>query len=151
MQLASFIHPELVLHRVSVTSKKRLFESMAQTISKHCDGASELSLYEGLFARERLGSTALGEGVAVPHYRIPDATADCCAIVSLENPIDFDAPDGQPVDLLVFLVVSGEACQEHLDRLAIVAKCFSEQGFRQKARNANSQRELKNLIFAQQQ
>lgn len=149
MQLASFIHPDLVLHRVTVTSKKRLFEAMAQTISEHCDEVSELSIYEGLFARERLGSTALGEGVAVPHYRIPDATADCCAVVSLEKPIDFDAPDGQPVDLLVFLVVSGEACQEHLDRLAIVAKCFSEEDFRQKVRNTNSQQELKNLIFAQ--
>lgn len=149
MQLASFIHPDLVLYKIAATSKKRLFESMAQTISEHCHEVSELSIYEGLFARERLGSTALGEGVAVPHYRITEATADCCAVVSLDKPIDFDAPDGQPVDLLIFLVVSGEACQEHLDRLAIVAKCFSEESFRQKVRNASSQQELKSLIFAQ--
>jgi len=109
---------------------------------------SETTIFDGLFTRERLGSTGLGDGVAVPHCRITETEADCCAVVSLEEPISFDAPDNQPVDLLVFLVVSGEACQDHLDRLAIVAKSFSDPDFRQSVRDSRSNEELKSLIFA---
>lgn len=110
---------------------------------------SEATIFDGLFARERLGSTGLGNGVAVPHCRIIETDADCCAVVSLKSPISFDAPDNQPVDLLVFLVVSGKACQDHLDRLAIVAKSFSDPDFRQSVRDSKSDEELKNLIFAE--
>ena len=147
MQLASFINPDLIFCHLSASSKKRLFESVAHTISERFPEISETSIFDGLFARERLGSTGLGDGVAVPHCRLNDADNDCCAVVSLDKPISFDAPDNNPVDILVFLVVSGEACQDHLDRLAIVAKSFSDPYFRQSIRDAKSEEELKNLIF----
>jgi PTS system nitrogen regulatory IIA component len=149
MQLASFINPDLILCHLSASSKKRLFESVAHKISEQCPEVSETTIFDGLFARERLGSTGLGDGVAVPHCRITETESNCCAVVSIETPISFDAPDNKPVDLLVFLVVSGEACQDHLDRLAIVAKSFSDPDFRQSVRDSKSNEELKNLIFAE--
>jgi PTS system nitrogen regulatory IIA component len=100
-----------------------------------------------LFARERLGSTGLGDGVAVPHCRIEETDTNCCAVVTLDQPLGLDAPDNIPVDILIFLVVSGEACQDHLDRLAAIAKSFSDSQYKSEIQAANTHEELKNLIF----
>lgn len=147
MQLASFVNPDLVICKLPVSSKKKLFENVSELVAEQCSSLVAKDIFDGLFARERLGSTGLGDGVAVPHCRIEQTHTDCCAVVSLQDPIDFDAPDDKPVDLLVFLVVSGEACQDHLDRLAVIAKSFSDPQYRKKIQNAKSQEELKNLIF----
>lgn len=147
MQLASFVDPDLVLFQLRSGSKKSLFEQVAKAISdKHTD-LKEQAIFEGLFARERLGSTGIGEGIAVPHCRIVDAESDYCALVTLENGIAFDAPDGQPVDTLVFLVVSGEACQQHLDRLAAVSRYFSDAQNRAAIHQASDADGLRKLIF----
>lgn len=146
MQLASFIDPDLVLHRLSSSSKKRLFETVAHSISDKHPELSEKEIFDGLFARERLGSTGIGEGVAIPHCRLNSGSEDACALVTLDEPIGFDAPDGKPVDLLIFLVVSGEACQTHLDRLAALSRHFSQAQHRQAMREAESPEALQNLI-----
>ena len=147
MQLASFVNPDLVICKLPASSKKKLFENISELVAEQCSSLVAKDIFDGLFARERLGSTGLGDGVAVPHCRIAQTGTDCCAVVSLEDPIDFDAPDNKPVDLLVFLVVSGEACQDHLDRLAVIAKSFSDPQYRNKIQAAKTQEELKNLIF----
>ena len=147
MQLASFVNPDLVICKLPASSKKKLFETVAELISGQCSKLSANEIFDGLFARERLGSTSLGNGVAVPHCRIENPDTDCCAVVTLENPIGFDAPDNQPVDILIFLVVSGEACQDHLDRLAVIPKSFSNSDYKEKIQGAKTQENLKNLIF----
>lgn len=147
MQLASFVNPDLVICNLPATSKKRLFEHVSELVAEQCSTLVAKDIFDGLFARERLGSTGLGDGVAVPHCRIAQTDTDCCAVVSLKDPIGFDAPDDKPVDLLVFLVVSGEACQDHLDRLAVIAKSFSDPQYRKKIQTAKTQEELKHLIF----
>lgn len=147
MQLASFVHPDLVICKLPATSKKKLFETVSELIAGKCAKLSAQEIFDGLFTRERLGSTGLGNGVAVPHCRVEQTDSDCCAVVSLDEPIDFDAPDSQAVDLLVFLVVSGEACQDHLDRLAVIAKSFSDPQYRSQLQAAKTQEELKQLIF----
>lgn len=147
MQLASFIDPRLVLHRLEGGSKKRVFELISQVISDIHPDLSETAIFEGLFARERLGSTGVGEGVAVPHCRIKDSTTDCCALITLADPISFEAPDNKPVDLLVVLVVSGEARQEHLERLASISRACSDENLRQKLRSAESREKLQELIL----
>ena len=147
MQLASFVHPDLVICKLSTSSKKKLFETVSELVSEHCPKLSSKEIFDGLFSRERLGSTGLGDGVAVPHCRIAQTDTDCCAVVTLEAPISFDAPDNNPVDILVFLIVSGEACQDHLDRLAAIAKSFSKPQYKNQIQAAKTQQELKNLIF----
>ncbi len=147
MQLSSFIDPDLVFHQLSSSSKKRLFEEVAQAVSEKHPGLVEKDIFDGLFERERLGSTGIGAGVAVPHCRLQSGTQDSCALVTLETPIGFDAPDGKPVDLLVFLVVDGDACQAHLDRLAAVSRYFSEAQHREQVRQCDSTEQLRSLIL----
>jgi nitrogen PTS system EIIA component len=147
MQLASFVHPDLVICRLTASSKKRLFETVSERIASQCDQLTALQIFEGLFARERLGSTGMGDGIAVPHCRIKEASTDCCAVVTLDEPMNYDAPDNKPVDILIFLVVSGEACQDHLDRLAAIAKSFSDPQYKSAIQQAKTSEELKSLIF----
>jgi PTS system nitrogen regulatory IIA component len=85
---------------------------------------------DNLFARERLGSTGLGHGVAVPHGRIKGLKAPLAAFVRLKDPIPFESPDGQPVNLLVFLLIPDQVTQQHLEILSEIAEMFSDEAFR---------------------
>lgn len=146
MTLDSIIDSELVACRLDAVSKKRLFEHFSEEAAK-LDAALESStVFEGLFTRERLGSTALGNGIAIPHCRIEGSGTAHGALITLKTPIDFDASDGQPVDLLIFLVVSGEATQEHLNMLATISKALSDADFCRRIRHCSSDSELVNLI-----
>ena len=82
-----------------------------------------------LIAREKLGSTGIVKGIAIPHCRVKDCRAPLGSLVTLEAPIEFDAPDELPVDLLFVLLVPEEAHQQHLDILANVARLFSQEDF----------------------
>jgi PTS system nitrogen regulatory IIA component len=95
-----------------------------------------------LIAREKLGSTGLGRGIAIPHCRVSDCTQPLGALLTLEEPIPFDAPDDQPVDLLFVLLVPEEAHQQHLDILANIARLFSQPDFCERLRTAGDSRTL---------
>ncbi|MBA6412997.1 PTS IIA-like nitrogen regulatory protein PtsN [Parahaliea sp. F7430] len=127
--LAQILTPGRTLCRVSGGSKKRLFETIAKLI-----GDDQLSLpanevFTQLIAREKLGSTGLGKGIAIPHCRINNCTQPLGCLLTLDEPIDFDAPDGDPVDLLFVLLVPDEAHQQHLDILSHIASLFSQEAF----------------------
>ena len=123
-------------------SKKRLFETIARII---CDDQPSLD-YEQVFAqltaREKLGSTGLGQGIAIPHCRVDECPQPLGTLLTLEQPIDFDAPDDQPVDLLFVLLVPEEANQQHLDILAEIARLFSQADFCAQLRAARDNRAL---------
>lgn len=123
--LSQILHPENILLDIPVSSKKRALEQIA-LLFENQQGLERAAVFDSLFARERLGSTGLGGGVAVPHGRIKDMSAPCAAFARLAQPVPFDAPDGQPVDLLLVLVVPEAATQQHLDILAEVAQCLSD-------------------------
>ena len=93
-------------------------------------GIARATVSENLFARERLGSTGLGHGVAVPHGRIKGLKAPVAAFVRLAEPIPFESPDGQPVNLLVFLLIPDHVTQRHLEILSEIAEMFSDNVFR---------------------
>ena len=112
----------------SLLSKKRVFERAAEAMGAALDLSSE-TIYRALLAREKLGSTAIGEGIAIPHCRMEDCEKPCGVIVTLDEPTDFDAPDDDYVDLLFALVVPAEATQDHLNLLAGLARLFSQQDF----------------------
>ena len=94
-------------------------------------GVAHSKVFDSLFARERLGSTGLGQGVAIPHGRIKGLKESIAAFVRVESPIQFDAPDGQPVSLMIFLLVPEQASQQHLDILSELTQMLSDKPFRE--------------------
>ena len=115
-RLASIFPVSQVIVGVDVTSKKRAFEE-AGLLFESLHSLSRALITDSLFARERLGSTGLGHGVAIPHGRIKGLKAPMAAVLQLAQPIGFDAPDEQPVSLLIFLLVPEAATQKHLEIL----------------------------------
>ncbi len=128
-RLAKLLAPENVQLGVSVTSKKRVFEQ-AGLIFENQHGIARSVVTDNLFARERLGSTGLGEGVAIPHGRIKGLKQPLAAFMRLDTPVPFDSPDGQPVNLLIFLLVPEQATQQHLEILSEIAQLLSDRDTR---------------------
>jgi PTS system nitrogen regulatory IIA component len=130
-RLASILTPEKVLAQVDVSSKKRAFEE-AGLLFENLHGLSRALVTDSLFSRERLGSTGLGHGVAIPHGRIKGLKAPMAAVLQLSQPIGFDAHDELPVKLLIFLLVPEAATQKHLDILAEIAEMLGEVALRER-------------------
>ena len=120
---------ENVLLDMDVSSKKRAFEQAGLIFENNC-GIARSIVSDNLFARERLGSTGLGHGVAVPHGRIKGLKAPLAAFMRLAEPIPFESPDSQPVNLLVFLLIPDHVTQQHLEILSEIAEMFSDEAFR---------------------
>lgn len=133
-RISKLLTPADILVDLSVTSKKRLFEQ-AGLLFENNHGIERGKVFDSLFARERLGSTGLGEGVAIPHGRIKGLREAVGAVVRLTEPVGFDAPDGQPVRLLVFLLVPESANEEHLEILSELAELLSDADIREKLMN----------------
>jgi len=128
--------------RLPDSNKKRLFETIASLVSGDREELAYDTVLDNLVARENLGSTGLGGGIALPHCRVPECQQPLGALVSTVEPIPFDAPDEQPVDLLFVLLVPLEAHQEHLDILADIARRFSDPGFCTTLREATTDEAL---------
>lgn len=129
-RLASILPPSQVVAHVDVTSKKRAFEE-AGLLFENLHGLSRALVTDSLFSRERLGSTGLGHGVAIPHGRIKGLKSPMAAVFQLAQPIPFEAPDEQPVSLLIFLLVPEAATQRHLEILSEIAELLSDAALRQ--------------------
>jgi len=114
---------------LDASSKKRVFEQVGLLFENN-QGIARVKVFDSLFARERLGSTGLGEGIAIPHGRIKGLKEAIAAVVRLAEPVAFDAPDGKPVSLLVFLLVPEQATQQHLEILSEVAEMLSDKVMR---------------------
>lgn len=128
--LARILPAENVVVGLSVTSKKRVFEQ-AGLIFENQHGIGLSTVVDNLFAREQLGSTGLGEGVAIPHGRIKGLKQPLAAFVRLAGAIPFEAPDGQPVSLLIFLLVPEQATRQHLEILSEIAQLLSDPAMRE--------------------
>jgi len=118
-----------VILDLEVSSKKRLFEQVGLLFENN-QGVARSVVFDSLFARERLGSTGLGHGVAIPHGRIKGIREPGAAFVRLASPVAFDAPDGQPVALVFALLVPEQANEQHLQILSELAQMFSDREFR---------------------
>jgi len=127
--LARILSATNVMLDLEVSSKKRAFEQAGLIFENNC-GIARSVVSDNLFARERLGSTGLGHGVAVPHGRIKGLKAPLAAFMRLRDPIPFESPDGQPVKLLVFLLIPDHVTQQHLEILSEIAEMFSDEALR---------------------
>ncbi|HET9483403.1 MAG TPA: PTS IIA-like nitrogen regulatory protein PtsN [Xanthomonadales bacterium] len=126
MQLLDLLTPARVVANAHASGKKRLLEQLAQLLDERGTPDSERAIFEALCKRERLGSTGLGRGVAIPHGRSSAIEHPVGAFVKLSEPIDFDAIDGQRVDLVFALVVPEHFTDQHLMFLAQLAELFSD-------------------------
>lgn len=127
--ISQILVPDNILLDTESTSKKRVFERVGLLFENHLQIARS-QVFDSLFAREKLGSTGLGQGVAIPHGRIPKLREATAAFVRTTHPIPFDAPDGQPVTMIFVLLVPELATDLHLQILGELAQMFSDEGFR---------------------
>jgi len=147
--VANLLTPTHVLVDLPVSSKKRLFEQ-AGLLFENQDGIARSVVYESLFARERLGSTGLGQGVAIPHGRIKGLKEAQGALLRLAQPVPFDSPDGQPVSLVFVLLVPEKATEKHLQILSELAQMFSDKVLREAMAQAADAAALHQLVIAWQ-
>lgn len=145
--ISPLIKPDDVTIDLDAASKKRLFELAGQRFQASY-GISAGEVFDSLFSREKLGSTALGYGIAIPHGRIKGLKETACAFFRLKEPIDFDAPDNLPVDLVFILLAPAAATDLHLQILGELAQMLSDQAFREKLRQTGEAAELHALISA---
>ena len=144
-RLASILPAAQVLVQVEASSKKRAFEEVG-LLFENLHGLNRALVTDSLFTRERLGSTGLGHGVAIPHGRIKGLKSPMAAVLQLAQPIGFDAPDDQPVSLLIFLLVPEAATQKHLEILSEIAELLSDSALRAKLNACSDAAELHGLI-----
>ena len=135
------------LSEQSLLSKKRVFERAAEAMGGSLNLSSE-TIYRALLAREKLGSTAIGEGIAIPHCRINDCAVAAGCLVTLQEPIDFGSADDQDVDIIFVLLVPEEATEAHLKLLAALARSFSNAEVRDRVRQTQDPEALKQLLVS---
>ncbi|MDF3934864.1 PTS IIA-like nitrogen regulatory protein PtsN [Pseudomonas citronellolis] len=136
IRLEQILSPGRSLVNVPGGSKKRVLEQIANLVSKDLLGLDAQGIFESLVARERLGSTGFGNGIAIPHCRLNGCKAPISAILHLDAPVDFDALDGAPVDLVFVLLVPEAATEEHLELLRQIASMLDRAEVRERLRHA---------------
>lgn len=146
VSLADILSPERVRCNADATSKKKALEMLSELMASAPGMPDARVVADRLLAREKLGSTALGEGVAIPHGRCSEIRSAVAAFLSLSNGVDFDGPDGKPVDLLVGLLVPEECTDSHLQLLAQLAELFSQPEIREQLRGPVSPDRLLHLL-----
>lgn len=145
MSLKSLLKAELIFAQQDIVSKKRVLEQVSDVASNklHCDSEA---VYDALLGREKLGSTGIGNGIAIPHCRLESANHTAIVVMSLQTPIDFDAIDKRAVDLIFALIVPPHECDSHLSTLAQIAELAQSQQSLDKLRTAQTNEELFNIF-----
>lgn len=129
-QIAKLLPVENIVVGLEASSKKRVFEQ-AGLLFENRHAIARAQVYDALFAREKMGSTGLGQGIAIPHGRIKGLKEARGAFFRLASPVQFDAPDGKPVSQVFVLLVPEAATEHHLQLLSELAQMFSDRAFRE--------------------
>ena len=148
MNIAEVLSPERTCCDVPGASKKRVLEFISTFLADNTDFVDADTVYHDLWARERLGSTGIGEGIAIPHCRLPGCPEITGVLLKLQNPVDFDASDGDDVDLIFALIVPDEQNDEHLKTLSSIAELLQSEEVREKLRRCTSNDSLYQMATA---
>ena len=146
IRLENILTPGRSLVNVPGGSKKRVLEQIAQLIARDPPDVDAQQIFESLIAREKLGSTGFGNGIAIPHCRLPGCSQPLSAVLRLDAPVDFDAIDGAPVDLLFVLLVPEAATDEHLELLRQIASMLDRADIRERLRQAADSQALYQIV-----
>jgi len=150
MAISALLSPQKIFIDTAVSSKKKLLELIADIAADQTQ-LSESIIYTNLLNRERLGSTGLGQGFAVPHARLPDLEKTVGCFFRLKQPVNFESPDNRPVDLVFTIIIPQEATEEHLLILSSLARIFSDADICQAIREATSKEEIQRIIQSAEQ
>lgn len=142
IRIENILTPGRSLVNVPGGSKKRVLEQIAKVLGQDLPDLDSQTIFESFIAREKLGSTGFGNGIAIPHCRMPGCTSPLSAVLRLDVPVDFDAIDGAPVDLLFVLLVPEAATDEHLELLRLIASMLDREDVRERLRRASTGQEL---------
>jgi nitrogen PTS system EIIA component len=141
-----FLIEERIGCNVEAASKKRVLEQLGQRLAESVPDLTQDLVFDALLERERLGSTGLGKGIALPHARMAQVDHAIGSLIKLNEGVDFDAIDGEPVDLAFAMLVPEEATDEHLQLLSTLAQIFSDSAFCTQLRQAESDNDLFRLM-----
>ena len=144
--LDQILAPECVRCDVPAASRKRTLQLLGEIFAEADPALTAQSVFDLLVARERLGSTGLGEGCALPHARVPGLDRTLAAFLRLGGGVDFDAPDHSPVDLVFGLLVPQESTDEHLETLAAIARVFADGRVRASVRSAEEPARIREIL-----
>ncbi len=150
MTISALLSPERIFIDTDISSKKRLLEFIANTVATQFN-LPQPTIYSNLLDRERLGSTGLGKGFAIPHARLVDLDKTIACFIRLDQPVNFEAPDNQPVDLVFTIIIPENAADEHLQILSSLAKIFSQSEICEAIRSADSGEEVARIIDSAEQ
>lgn len=145
--LGTLLSRDRVAVDVKISSKKRMLEEMAELLSRQLPGMDQQTVFSVLNERERLGSTGIGDGIALPHGRLNGISNPIAAAMKLHQPLDFDAIDDRPITIVIGLLVPAEATDQHLKVLSELAGAFSNTDFRKTVFEASSPDALFNLLI----
>lgn len=134
MNISDILSPDCIFPDMDCHSKKDALDTLAKAIANSDNSISQTEVFDCFIARERLGSTGLGNGIAIPHGRLKNGKKTIAAFMQLDDPVDYDAVDNAPVDLLFALIVPEDSTEEHLQTLAALAEMFSDTATLRKLR-----------------
>jgi PTS system nitrogen regulatory IIA component len=147
MQLELILSPASCRSDLPGVSKKRILKTISDLISANSGELQADDIFNALMAREQLGSTGLGNGIAIPHCRVAQCQDIIGTLITLETAVDFDALDGKPVDILFILIVPELQHDEHIKTLAGLAKLFKDEDFCETLRHTHDSEELYKLTI----
>ncbi len=145
MELGDLIGPEAVIPALKANDNKQAFQALAERAA-NIAGLASRDVYDTLLQRERLGSTGVGRGIAIPHGRLAQLQKIVCVFARLEHPIDFEAPDEEPVDLVFLLLAPEPAGADHLKALARISRLLREPQTTEKLRGAHDRAALYSVL-----
>lgn len=148
MQLSEVLSLDCTKSAVQCTSKKRALEIISEIAAEY-SSQNSTELFECMLSREKMGSTGIGNGIAIPHARMTNSDRAIAVLLQCEEPIEFDAIDNRPVDLLFALLVPEEQCKEHLKTLACMAERLNDKQVLKQLRSAQSDQELYDIMTNQ--
>lgn len=145
MELCTILRPECTTC-ATPGSKKKVLELISDLAAAQYPTLSSQEIFESLVAREKMGSTGIGNGIAIPHGRLADITQPIAILIKCEEPIAFDAIDKQPVDILFALLVPADQCQQHLSTLSCMAEKLNDKQILKQLRKTHDKTELYQVI-----
>ncbi|WP_337879180.1 PTS IIA-like nitrogen regulatory protein PtsN [Rheinheimera sp.] len=148
MNLSSMLSEDCTKSAVLFNSKKRILEYIAELAHQHLPQIPEYSILEALMTREKLGSTGIGGGIAIPHGKLKEVNSPLLVFVVSQDPIQFDAIDNQAVDIFCAILIPENQCQTHLSTLSGIARMLSQKDFTKKIRHSQGDQALYQLLLS---
>ncbi|HCO00832.1 MAG TPA: PTS sugar transporter subunit IIA [Methylophaga sp.] len=145
---ALLVNADNISFHDEATSKKRVIENLSRILAANTSAATAEKIFQVLLERERLGSTGLGKGVAIPHARVPDLTHTVAAMLTLETPVEFEAADGKPIDIAFGLLVPEDDTEHHLQHLSRLVTLFRDEEICSRIRQASSAEAIFELLLS---